>query len=74
MTTADVAPGVADLLSCKDAAEVLNVKKAGYLAAKVGRRAAAAGGLLALLQAAWAGRLDLLQGRGHAQAVASPRP
>ena len=32
----DVSTGVADLLACKDAAEVLNVKKAAMLASKVG--------------------------------------
>ena len=35
LATVDVSLGCADLLSCKDAAEVLNVKKAAMLAAKV---------------------------------------
>lgn len=35
IATADVSSGVADLLSIKDAAEVMNVKKASFLAAKV---------------------------------------
>ena len=39
LSLVDASAGVADLLSCKDATEVLNVKKAAMLASKVGGRA-----------------------------------
>ncbi len=35
LPTVDVAPGLADLFGVKDASEVMNVKKAAYLASKV---------------------------------------
>ncbi len=38
LTLIDASAGLADLLSCKDASEVLNVKKAAMLASKVGQQ------------------------------------
>ena len=37
LSLVDASAGVADLLSCKDATEVLNVKKAAMLASKASR-------------------------------------
>ncbi len=51
IATADVSAGVADLLSIKDAAEVMNVKKASFLAAKVRSRGSGRCGLCMQQQA-----------------------
>ena len=44
LSLVDASAGVADLLSCKDATEVLNVKKAAMLASKASRVLGGLGG------------------------------